>query len=82
MHTIFDKNYACLIEISPKCLGVLYDGYLDLLTNGKDGCYSIAIWTAGMATGPPLPIVPGDDTARRPIRCAAVEGETSYKSSG
>ena len=52
------KNYACLIEISPKCLGVLFDGQVDHLTNGKDGCYSIAIWTAGMATGP-LPIVPG-----------------------
>ena len=49
---------------------------MDHLTNGKDGCYSIAIGSTGMATGP-LPIVPGvPHTARRPIRCAAVEGES------
>ena len=55
---------------------------MDHLTNGKDGYYSITIGSAGMATGP-LSIVPRvPHTARRPIRCAAVEGKTSYKSSG
>ena len=37
---------------------------------------TVAIGSIGMATGP-LPIVPGvPHTARRPIRCAAVEGES------